>query len=181
MRRDKEKWLDGMMKDMEEEMRHNRRDRLFKQMKRLMNSKVTPADTIVDEAGQPVQQAEEKRSRWRRHFHEILNMDSAVSEEVVADLEDNSHLETPEVNREEVERAVNKLQNKRAAGDDRIVAELVKNGGKAMIDKRCGRQGWYHKNESMSLWFQFFATRRETEECVATTEECHCLACQGRC
>ena len=59
-------------------------------------------------------------------------MDSAVSEEV-ADLEDNSHLETPEVNREEVERAVKKLQN-RAAGDDRIVAKHVKNGGEAIID-----------------------------------------------
>ena len=177
MRRGKEKWLDGTMKGMEEEMRHNRRDRFFKKMKRLMNSRVTPVDTILDKAGQPVQQAEEKMSQWRRHFHEILNVDSAVSEEVVADLEDNSH--TPEVNREEVERAVKKLQNKRAAGYDRIVAELVKNGGKAMIDKRCGRQGRYHRNERMSLWFQ--STRRETEECVATTEECHCLACQGRC
>ena len=134
MRRDKEKWLDGMMKDMEEDMRHNRQDRYFKKMKRLMNSGVTPADIIMDEAGEPVQQAEEKMSRWRRHFQEVLNVGSAVSEEVVADLEDNSHLETPEVNREEVERAVKKLQNKRAAGDDRILAELVKNGGEAMID-----------------------------------------------
>ena len=57
------KWLDGMMKGMEEEMRHNRRDRFFKKMKRLMNSRVTPVDTIVDETGQPVQQAEEKLSR----------------------------------------------------------------------------------------------------------------------
>ena len=44
------KWLDGMMQDMEEEMRHNRQDRLCKKMKRLMNSRVTPADTILDEA-----------------------------------------------------------------------------------------------------------------------------------
>ena len=81
-----------------------------------------------------MRKAEEKLSRWRRHFHEVLNVDSARSEEAVADLEDNSHLETPEVNREEVERAVKKLQNKKAGGDDRIVAELVKNGGEAMID-----------------------------------------------
>ena len=73
-------------------------------MKCLMNSRVTPADTIVDEAGQPVQQAEEKLSRWRMHFQEVLNVDSAVSEEVVADLEDNSHWKIPEVNREEVKK-----------------------------------------------------------------------------
>ena len=134
MRKDKEQWLDGMMKDMEEDMRHNRQDRFFKKMKRLLNSRVTPVDTILDEDGQPVQKGEEKLSRWRRHFQEVLNVDSAMSEEAVADLEDNSHLETPEVNREEVERAVKKLENKKAGGDDRIVAELVKNGGEAMID-----------------------------------------------
>ena len=33
-----------------------------------------------------------------------------------------------------VERAVKKLQNIRAAGDDRIVAKHVKNGGEAIID-----------------------------------------------
>ena len=130
MRRDKEKWLNGMMKGMEEDMRHNGQDRFFKKMKCLMNSRVTPADTIVDEAGQPVQQAEVKLSRWRRHFQEVLNVDSAVGEEVVVDLEDNSYMKTPEVNREEVK----KLQYKRTAGDDRIVAELLKNGGEAMID-----------------------------------------------
>ena len=54
MRKDKEQWLDGMMKDMEEDMRHNRQDRFFKKMKRLLNSRVTPVDTILDEDGQPV-------------------------------------------------------------------------------------------------------------------------------
>ena len=50
------------MKDMEEDMRQNRQDRFFKKMKCLMNSRVTPADTILEEGGQPVQQAEEKLS-----------------------------------------------------------------------------------------------------------------------
>ena len=57
-----------------------------------------------------------------------------MKEEALANLEDHSHVETPEVNREEVERTVKRLQNKKAAGEDRIVAELVKNGGEAMID-----------------------------------------------
>ena len=131
---DKEKWLDGVMGDMEEDMRHNRQGRFYKKMKRLMGSRVAPLDRILDEAGQPVQQAEEKLSRWRRHFQKVLNVDSTVKEEALANLEDHSHVETPEVNREEVERAVKRLQNKKAAGEDRIVAELVKNGGEAMID-----------------------------------------------
>ena len=131
---DKEKWLDEMMRDMEEDMRCNRQGRFFKKMKRLMGNRVVPADMILDEAGQPVQQADEKLSRWRRHFQKVLNVESAVTEEALGDLEDLSLEDTPEVNREEVERAVKKLQNKKAAGEDRIVAELLKNGGETMID-----------------------------------------------
>ena len=33
-----------------------------------------------------------------------------------------------------MEHAVNKLKNGKAAGSDEIVAEMVKNGGQAMID-----------------------------------------------
>ena len=36
-----------------------------------------------------------------------------------------------EVSKEELEKAVRKLQKKKAAGDDRIVAELLKKGGEA--------------------------------------------------
>ena len=98
MKRDKEKWMDGTM--------NNRQGRFFKTMKRLMNSRGTPADTILDKAGRPVQQAEQKLAQWRRHFQTVLNVNNTVKEEVVADLEDYSHVETPEVNSDE---AVNKL------------------------------------------------------------------------
>ena len=48
--------------------------------------------------------------------------------------QDHPHIDTPEVTREEVERAAKKLQNGRAACDDKIVAELVKSGGETMMD-----------------------------------------------
>lgn len=54
----------------------------------------------------------------------------------MAGLEDHSHIDTPEVTRGKVEssRAVKKLQNGKAAGDNRIVAELVKSGGETMME-----------------------------------------------
>ena len=66
-------------------------------------------------------------------FEEVLNVQNTV-EGKMAGLEDYLHIDTPEVTREEVERAVKKLQNGKAAGDDRIVAELVKSGGQTMMD-----------------------------------------------
>ena len=64
----------------------------------------------------------------------MFNVQNTVGEEVTASVEDQSATDTVEVTREEVEHAVNKLKNGKAAGSDEIVADLVKNGGQAMID-----------------------------------------------
>ena len=121
---------------MENGLKWNRQGDFFKEMKwrRLSGNKVTPADTILDESGQPLQRNEEKLARWRRHFEKVLNIDNAVSEEVMAGIVDNADVETPDVTREEVEKAMTKLKNGKAAGNDNIAAELLKNGGEAMVD-----------------------------------------------
>ena len=64
----------------------------------------------------------------------MLNVPSAVAEEVIVDVEDQATSDITEVIREEVEIAVSKLMNGKTAGSDEIVAELVKNGGQAMVD-----------------------------------------------
>ena len=101
-------------------------------MKRLNGNKVS-IDTILDEAGQPLQRNEDKLVCWRRHFEEVLNVDNAVGEDVLAKM-DNTDAETLEVAREEVERAMIKLRNGKAAGNDNIVAELLKSGREAIVD-----------------------------------------------
>ena len=50
-------------------------------------------------------------------------MDNAVGEDVLAKVMDNTDADTPKVTREEVERAVVKPRNGKAAGNDNIVAE----------------------------------------------------------
>ena len=57
-----------------------------------------------------------------------------MDEEVIANIEDQSTSDTADVTREEIEKAVGKLKNGKTAGGDEVVAELVKNGGQAMID-----------------------------------------------
>ena len=57
-----------------------------------------------------------------------------MSEEVLQDLVDHSAAEIPEVTREEVEEAVRKLRNGKAAGGEEIVAELLQYGREAITD-----------------------------------------------
>ena len=70
----------------------------------------------------------------QRHFAEVLNVQKKAAEEVLLELEDHSHGETDEVTREEVEKAVWKLPNGKAAGQDEVVAELLKYGREVVID-----------------------------------------------
>ena len=61
-------------------------------------------------------------------------MQNVVEATVFEDLEDCSETDAPQVTREEVEQTVRKLQNGKAAGEDEIVGELLKNGGEVMLD-----------------------------------------------
>ena len=134
VRNDKEKWWNGEMAMLEEDLRRNRQGDFFKKLKRLSGSKTRPVDTILDEAGQPLQRKEDKLARWKRHFEQVLNVENAVTADVRAEVVDNGNLDTPDVTREEVAKAVKRLQNGKAAGEDRIVAELLKNGGETVIE-----------------------------------------------
>ena len=72
-------WLDKLMQGMEEDMRRHRWRDFFMNMRQLTNSRVTPADTVLDETGQPLQKAEEKLAHWKRHFESVLNVQSTVA------------------------------------------------------------------------------------------------------
>ena len=67
-RADKEKWWDEKMTELEENMKRNRQGDFFMKLKRLSGTRGTPADTILDEAGQQLKKPEEKLARWKRHF-----------------------------------------------------------------------------------------------------------------
>ena len=134
MKEDKEKWLDGVMKGLEGDMKRHRHRCFYKKMKRLTDTRIAPMSTILDERGQPLQKSEEKLERWKQHFEKVLNVQNEVEANVLEDLEDHSETDTSQLTREEVEQAVKKLQNGKAAGEDEIVAEMLKSGGEVMID-----------------------------------------------
>ena len=134
VKEDKEKWLDGVMKGLEGDMKRHRHRSFYKKMKRLTDNRIAPMSTILDERGQPLQKSEEKLERWKQHFEKVLNVQNEVEANVLEDLEDHSETDTSQLTSEEVEQAVKKLQNGKAAGEDEIVAEMLKSGGEVMID-----------------------------------------------
>ena len=78
MKEDKEKWLDGAMKGLEDDMKWHRQGSVFKEMKQLTDNKVTPMSTILDESGQPLQKSEEKLEQCKSHFEKVWNVQNVV-------------------------------------------------------------------------------------------------------
>ena len=134
VKEDKEKWLDGVMKGLEGDMKRHRHRSFYKKMKRLTDNRTAPMSTILDERGQPLQKNEEKLERWKQHFEKVLNVQNEVEVKMLEDLEHHSETDMSQLTREEIEQAVKKLQNGKAAGEDEIVAEMLKNGGEVVID-----------------------------------------------
>ena len=123
VKEDKEKWLDGMMKGLEDDMKRHRHGSFYKKMKRLTDNRIASMSTILDERGQPLQKSEEKLERWKQHFEKVLNVQNEVEVNVLEDVEDHSETGLSQLTREEVEQAVKKLQNGKAVGEDEIVKD----------------------------------------------------------
>ena len=98
------------MTEVEEDMKRNRQGDVVKKLKRLSGTRGTPADTILDEAGQQLKKPEEKLNRWKRHFEHTLNVQRQVAADLI-ELEDKAGSDTPGVTREEAESVVMGLRN----------------------------------------------------------------------
>ena len=71
VRRDKKRWWDDLMTDMEEDIKRHRQGNFFKRMKQLTKTTCT---TILDENNQPTGTLGESLARRRRHFDKVLNV-----------------------------------------------------------------------------------------------------------
>ena len=132
VRADKEKWIDGMMKGMEEDMKRNRLGNFFKKLKNLMG-KTGRRGIIVDENGEQLTDGKDRLGRWKRHFESVLNVGSSMSVEL-QNSQSTGDDDLAELTIEEVRNAVKRLKNGKAAGDDGVVAELLKYGGEDVIE-----------------------------------------------
>ena len=86
------------------------------------------AVVVKDEEGNPCKTPEAQQQRWRRHFSEILNLQSEFSLdelELVRQRPVRVDLTEPP-SEEELERAIGKLRSGKAGGESGILPEMVK-------------------------------------------------------
>ena len=128
IKKDKKEWMENIAKEAEDAARHQNMRALYGLTKVLSNERPKQNAAIKDKDGNLLTESEERKRRWKEHFSEILNREAPenpVTEEDVV-MQEIAEISVDPPTTAEIKSAIRRLKNGKAAGDDLIVAELLK-------------------------------------------------------
>lgn len=135
-KKDKLNWYDMCAADLDRASKVGNQRKVFQLVKKMSGKSSPQPMSVKNKEGSIMTDNEQVRDRWKEHFQELLNRPAptrryhpSTSESLVLDIS----TEAPTL--DEVEKAVSKLKNNKAAGIDNISAELLKAGGRVVLEK----------------------------------------------
>ena len=106
---------------------------LYDTTRQLSGRKSNPNRPVRDKQGQLLTSVEAQLARWKEHFEEVLNRPPPQNPPVL-DPGEPLDINTGEITKQEIRKAVKALKNGKAAGADHIPPEVLKEGGPELID-----------------------------------------------
>ena len=128
-RRDKRKRIEDSASRAEEAARTGNIQELYK-ITKMMSGKFTNTSNVVkDRNGNILSKESDIMNRWAEHFRSVLNRGDPTQPPAI-DIDNNNieelDISVEEISAEEIQAAIRKLKNNKAAGVDNIPAELLK-------------------------------------------------------
>ena len=137
IKKDKKEWMENIAKEAEDAARHQNMRALYGLTKVLSNERPKQNATIKDKDWNLLTESEERMRRWKEHFSEILNREAPenpVAEEDVV-MQEIVEISVDPPTTAEIKSAIRRLKDGKAAGDDLIVAGLLKAGVDVITEK----------------------------------------------
>jgi hypothetical protein len=183
-RADKQQWIENKLAQAEEAAGRNDSKTLYRIVKDL-SGRAAQKVPIQGVDGKSLKTQEEEANRWKQHFQGILNCPEPNEvHDFSTDCIDTLDINTEEITIEEVERAIKRLKNGKAAGADGIQAELLKHGGGELVRRLtllCNHI--WNTGETPSDWCDgiIIPIPKRVIFVIATTGgESHCCPCQEK-
>uniref|UniRef100_A0A8D8WVA9 Craniofacial development protein 2 n=1 Tax=Cacopsylla melanoneura TaxID=428564 RepID=A0A8D8WVA9_9HEMI len=133
MRRKKREALKEKIKEIDALSKENEQRKFYAAVNRMKKGFQPTVNACRDANGEMLTNDETVLERWAQHFEELLNEDERITtvrieEEQITEEDDMENMPT----RSEIQKAIQKMKNNRAPGNDNITAELLKYGGEAV-------------------------------------------------
>ncbi|XP_072906368.1 uncharacterized protein [Hemitrygon akajei] len=133
LRKDKRSYFNEMAEQAETAASKGDLKALYMTTKLLRGKKSNFNRPVRDKTGHLLTSVEGQLARWKEHFQEVLNRPPPQNP---PDLEpgDPLNINIGEITKQEIRKALKNLKNGKAAGEDNIPAEALKEGGEVMVD-----------------------------------------------
>ena len=147
-RADKKKWVEGKLSEAELAAMTGDSKTLYRIVKDLSGSsqRILPIKMANGEASRT---HEERSARWKEHFQSVLNCpepDTVFDKEHFCNRSATQlDVNMDPISEEEINKAIQRLKNGKAAGADGVSAELLKSGGQVVVEKLTNlcNEVWY--------------------------------------
>ena len=133
---DKNAWLEEKIKEADNAAKKNDTKTLYRIIKDITGTQSNSSVPIQDKNGKILGTEEEQNERWVEHFKDVLNQTDPPSTFDFSNIVFRPLLKVifGKITKKEVRKAIKALKNNKAAGIDRTCAELLKYGGKAVVN-----------------------------------------------
>ena len=129
----KEKWIREQCQNIDNCLKNNNSKKAYKLVQDLTSTKQERTTTIQDKGGTCLTEKEDILKRWTEYCSELNNY-RATGDPEVFDVPPATNNANHPILREEVEVAVKSLKKGKSAGVDNIPAELLQQGGEAIVN-----------------------------------------------
>ena len=161
-------------KKLSESFKENKK-KFWCEVNRARKAKEEMGMEVRNKEGKLIGQKEEIKEIWIEHFSKLLNPQIEQEAELttlgVEGMGEGSDLGERKIWRKEVERAVKMLKSGKAPGVDGITGEMLKRGGKSMIDwlqmlfEKCRREGRVPEDWKKSCVVPIYKGKGDRREC----------------
>jgi len=136
-RADKQRWIEEQCKTIQNSFDAGKVREAYKTIKQVKRKYQPRTSSIKDKNGKLLTEKEDVLARWGEYCSELYSDDQKQDTQILIELDQISPEADEEVDKPilmvEVEAAIRKLKNNKSPGIDGIPAELIKNGGQALL------------------------------------------------
>ena len=133
LKRQRENWIGEQCQNIDDCLKKNNSKKAYKLVQDLTGTKQERTTTIQDKGGTCLTENENILKSWTEYSSELYNYRATGDSEVLNVPPASNNANYP-ILREEVEAAVKSLKKGKSAGVDNIPAELLQQGGEAMVN-----------------------------------------------